>query len=167
MLDEDMLRRLNNTAELGPTLEKAISLISKSTVKLVIILRSKIDVSVSRVVREICMKHHIDVFNTGLNLSEFLMDEDVYHIPSYIRRLVDKSEIGLFLDNIEILFDKDLNLNPIQILTEIARRKIVVCSLDAHVDDRGNLIYGDVSSTSRNSVSKYCVIDVAGGRNEI
>ena len=75
-----------------------------------------------------------------LNLSEKQRSLHLYQILSDIIRNEESDTI--ILDNTELLFDKVLKLNPIELLLQVSRNKNIVFSWNGEVKN-GKLLYAE------------------------
>jgi len=54
-------------------------------------------------------------------------------LPEILTQIVDKAESPVVLDNLEILFDKDLKQDPLRLLQGISRNRSVLASWNGTV----------------------------------
>jgi len=95
--------------------------------------------------REIHQERSIPLINVGLMLSRQMLEltekQRTIQAARLLEHLVaDTGEDTVLLDNIEILFDTALKLNPLNMLRKISRDKTVVVSWNGMVED-GYLTY--------------------------
>lgn len=89
----------------------------------------------------------VSCINVNLELSKHMLDltakQRAIHAAALLREVVEAGagQVGV-LDNLEILFDQSLQLDPLRILKELARQKVVVASWNGRIDVHG-LSYGD------------------------
>lgn len=73
-----------------------------------------------------------DVINVNLALSAELLEltakQRALRLPGILAQIVDKSPSTVVLDNLEILFDKELQQDPLRLLQGISRNRLVVAS---------------------------------------
>jgi hypothetical protein len=99
------------------------------------------------VLREVESKSNAAYINLNLALSERLLDLTEKQRALQIAKITEdivaesKHEVRL-LDNIEILFDPGLKLDPLRLLKNISRNHILVVAWNGNADDK-YLIYAD------------------------
>lgn len=98
------------------------------------------------------------LINVNLVLSRLLLDQTprqrVLHFPDLLADLADRSTEPVLLDNIEIIFDKNLKQDPLRLLQNIARRHIVVAAWPGEIKS-GRLTYAEPSH------QEYRIYDLA------
>ncbi|MCB0068741.1 MAG: BREX-3 system P-loop-containing protein BrxF [Caldilinea sp.] len=99
----------------------------------------------STVLRKVAEQTGAEVCNMGLLLSEGLLACEPRQYPLRCGELLDDYVRGLaagpaLLDNIDLLFDKMLAVDPMSLLQKVARSQTVVAAWRGHVD-RGMLHY--------------------------
>jgi len=79
----------------------------------------------------------IEVININLALSAELLGltikQRALRLPEILTQIVDKAESPVVLDNLEILFDKDLKQDPLRLLQGISRNRSVLASWNGTV----------------------------------
>ncbi len=95
--------------------------------------------------RAIHQEHNFPLINVGLALSRRMLEltqkQRMFQAARLLEHLVDAySEDIVLLDNIEILFDTTLKLNPLNVLRKISRDKTIVTTWNGVLED-GYLIY--------------------------
>ncbi len=99
----------------------------------------------SRVLREVTERMGASLINIGAELSTKLIDwterQRAVKVPRLLDEIVGLSgkDVVLF-DNIELLFDASLKLDPLRLLQTISRNKTVIAAWSGSLD-KGNLIY--------------------------
>ena len=92
--------------------------------------------------------NHLDaeVINLNLALSAKLLDltpkQRALRLPKILDELIAPTQSTLILDNIEILFDRALQQDPLRLLQGISRNRSVVASWSGKVS-KGKLIYAE------------------------
>ena len=99
------------------------------------------------VLQDVAGNQGVSCLNVNLELSKRMLDlttkQRAIHAARVLREVVDGSnEKPGVLDNLEILFDRSLQLDPLRVLKELARQQTVVASWNGRIDDHG-LTYGD------------------------
>ena len=84
------------------------------------------------------------VININLALSSELLElsakQRSLQLPVILDRIAEKAQLPVVLDNLEILFDKDLKQDPLRLLQGISRNRAVVASWNGIVNS-GKLLY--------------------------
>jgi ABC-type uncharacterized transport system ATPase component len=85
--------------------------------------------------------------NVNLELSKRMLDltaqQRAIHAAELLREIVERSNgDAAVLDNLEVLFDRSLHLDPLRVLKDLGRQTTVVASWNGRIDDHG-LTYGD------------------------
>ena len=81
--------------------------------------------------KELCRQHNITYVNLNLALSERLLDLTSKERPLRVGRLLadlldERPDEIIALDNIELLFDPDLHLDPLALLQGISRNTTLI-----------------------------------------
>lgn len=86
----------------------------------------------TKVLREIADEFATTVININLSLSSDLLEltakQRSLRLPEILDQIVEKAQSLVVLDNIEILFDKELKQDPLRLLQGISRNHTVVAS---------------------------------------
>lgn len=84
------------------------------------------------------------VVNVNLELSGKLLDLTVkqrsLRLPDIFAQIVDQAQSPVVLDNLELLFDKNLQHDPLRLLQSVSRNRTVVASWNGTVTS-GRLLY--------------------------
>lgn len=98
------------------------------------------------VLRDVAEEFGTSVINVNLALSSELLDltakQRSLRLPGILDQIVDKTQAPVVLDNLEILFDKDLQQDPLRLLQGISRNRSVVASWNGIVTS-GRLLYAE------------------------
>ena len=74
----------------------------------------------------------IEVININLALSGELLaltaKQRALNLPEILGQIIDKSDSTVVLDNLEILFDKNLKQDPLRLLQGVSRNRSVIAS---------------------------------------
>jgi hypothetical protein len=96
--------------------------------------------------RDFANKYGSSVVNVNLALSAELLDltakQRALRVPDIFNRAMNPAQSPLILDNLEILFDKDLRQDPLRLLQGISRNRTVVASWSGTMDT-GRLLYAE------------------------
>ncbi len=88
-----------------------------------------------------------EVININLAVSTELLEltdkQRTLQLPRIIGRVVDKARSTVVLDNLEILFDKDLEQDPLRLLQSISRNRTILASWSGTISGR-TLIYSEI-----------------------
>ena len=86
----------------------------------------------TRVLRDVAEEFEASVINVNLALSSELLEltakQRSLRLPGILDQIADKAQALVVLDNLEILFDKDLKQDPLRLLQGISRNRAVVAS---------------------------------------
>lgn len=88
---------------------------------------------------------NVPLINVNLELSFRLLDLPIKKRSSKLSKIFFeiandiKSDI-ILMDNIEILFDKSLQQNPLSLLQNVSKNKVIVSSWNGNIED-GKLVY--------------------------
>jgi hypothetical protein len=86
------------------------------------------------------------VINVNLALSAKLLDltakQRILRLPKILDEIISLTQSPLVLDNLEILFDKDLKQDPLRLLQGISRNRSLVASWSGTVS-KGKLLYAE------------------------
>ena len=97
--------------------------------------------------RAVCKSRGTECINVNLELSKRMLElttkQRTIHAAELLREIVDRSENPVaVLDNLEILFDQSLHLDPLRVLKDLARQHVIVASWNGRIDHQG-LFYGE------------------------
>jgi len=108
----------------------------------------------TKVLQDVSKEIKTSLINVNLELSRLMLDftpqQRMLQLPRLLNEIVTKfnSDVVL-LDNIELLFDVSLKLNPLALLKKISRNRPVISSWNGTVEDnhlkyarQGHLEYG-------------------------
>ena len=100
----------------------------------------------TNVLRDVAEDFGASVINLNLELSSELLEltakQRSLRLPSILDQIVSCELSPVILDNIEILFDKDLKQDPLRLLQGISRNRAVVASWNGAVTS-GRLLYAE------------------------
>ncbi len=84
------------------------------------------------VLRNVADDFSTSIININLALSSELLElttkQRSLRLPEILSQITDKSQSPVILDNLEILFDKDLKQDPLRLLHSISRNRATVAS---------------------------------------
>ena len=99
------------------------------------------------VLRDVAEEFGTSVINVNLALSSELLEltakQRSLRLPGILDQIADKTQSPVVLDNLEILFDKDLKQDPLRLLHGISRNRAVVASWNGTMIS-GRLLYADI-----------------------
>ena len=117
----------------------------------------------STVLHKLADKLGIDVININLSISTNLLEltakQRALRLPDALNQIVDNAQATVVLDNLEILFDKTLQQDPLRLLQGISRNRTVVASWNGKIDN-GKLIYAEPGHTEYKSYELGDIITV-------
>ena len=100
----------------------------------------------SGILRDIAEEFGSSVVNVNLALSGELLELTAKQrslcLPGLLDQIADQAQAPVVLDNLEILFDKDLKQNPLRLLQSISRNRAVLASWNGIVNS-GRLLYAE------------------------
>ncbi len=98
------------------------------------------------VLRDIADDLGAEIININLELSAELLEltakQRALRLPGILDQIADKAQSTVVLDNLEILFDKDLKQDPLRLLQGISRNRSVVASWNGSTAG-GKLTYAE------------------------
>lgn len=98
------------------------------------------------VLRGVAEEFGTSVINVNLALSTELLEltarQRSLRLPGILDQIADKAHAPVVLDNLEILFDKDLKQDPLRLLQGISRNRAVVASWNG-TSTGGRLLYAE------------------------
>ncbi len=84
------------------------------------------------VLRDVASQLDIPIINVNLELSSKLLDltakKRAVSLPKILYEITETDNSVLILDNLEILFDKDIKQDPLRLLEGISRNNTVIAS---------------------------------------
>lgn len=98
------------------------------------------------------------VINVNLALScellELTAKQRSLRLPGILDKIADKAQSPVLLDNLEILFDKDLKQDPLRLLQGISRNRAVVASWNGTITS-GRLLYAETGHPEYRSYDSF------------
>jgi DNA polymerase III delta prime subunit len=98
------------------------------------------------VFRDVAEEFGSSVINVNLALSSELLEltakQRSLQLPGILDQIADRAQSPVMLDNVEILFDKDLKQDPLRLLQGISRNRTVVASWNGTMTS-GRLLYAE------------------------
>jgi len=93
------------------------------------------------ILKEISNEFAVPMINVNLEMSSRLLDVPVEKRASNLSRLFssllnDTGSDMVFLDNMEILFDKSLQQNPLSLLQNNAKNRVVIAAWNGTIENR-------------------------------
>ena len=112
------------------------------------------------VLRDVAKDFCTEVINVNLALSAELLEltskQRALRLPGILEQVIDNVPSPVVLDNLEILFDKDLKQDPLRLLQGISRNRLVVASWNGTTTG-GKLIYAEAGHPEYRS---YDLVDL-------
>lgn len=116
------------------------------------------------VLRDVADDYGSLVVNINLALSAELLEltakQRILHLPEILDQIVDKTQPVAVLDNLEILFDRNLKQDPLRLLQSISRNHLVVASWNG-VATEDKLIYAEAGHPEYRSYSSVDALIVS------
>lgn len=146
----------NQVLEILPSLEHAYS-------KLILLVGTK-DSGKTRVLQELQLQTGAPLLNVNRELSRYLLDltqrQRALKVAECMGNIVRECGNPLvLLDNLELLFDPALQLNPLKLLQGLARNQTLVVAWNGKIKD-GNLVYAEPGHPEYQSYSSTDLIAV-------
>jgi len=98
------------------------------------------------ILRDIADEFGSSIVNVNLELSSGLLEltakQRALRLPGMLDKIADQTQSPVVLDNLEILFDKDLQQDPLRLLQGISRNRTVVASWNGTMNS-GRLLYAE------------------------
>lgn len=117
----------------------------------------------TKLLRNLGDKLHLDPLNVGLELGRRLAatpkNQRSFSAGELLREIADKerTDAPLLLDNLELLFEPGLQINPLDLVKRLAHSKRVVAVWPGEL--RGDrLIYADISHPEHRDYSRDSVV---------
>ena len=111
-----------------------------------VLLVGKTDSGKTHVLRDVADEFGTSVININLTLSSQLLEltakQRFLRLPGTLGQITDKAQSPVVLDNLEILFDKDLKQDPLRLLQGLSRNRAVVASWNG-TSVGGRLVYAE------------------------
>lgn len=112
------------------------------------------------VLRDVAKDFCTEVINVNLALSAELLEltskQRALRLPGILEQVIDNVPSPVVLDNLEILFDKDLKQDPLRLLQGISRNRSVVASWNGKATE-GKLNYAEAGHPEYRS---YDLVDL-------
>ena len=164
MINNDIYKH-TSLPDFGNVLAEALTVMSRSSNKLIIILRNKTDVDIAKAIESFSRENKIKNVNLGLQLSRYLFENDINTVNDYLSKDLNTGNT-LIVNNAEILFDSEISISPLKLFKTIARHQVLIVVIDGRIRYDGKFIYG---SSSNNDYIQYeeltdtYIIDLNGG----
>ena len=98
------------------------------------------------VLQDIAKEFGSSVINVNLALAGELLEltakQRSLRLPGILDQIADQAQAPVVLDNLEILFDKDLQQDPLRLLQGISRNRTLVASWNGSISS-GRLLYAE------------------------
>jgi hypothetical protein len=96
------------------------------------------DTGKSTILRAIANIHRVPVTNVSLQLSEALLEVPAHQRPRQVKgrmeSIVGMDKLLLVLDNLEVLFAKELKQDPLRLLKSLSKDRVVVAAWPGKVE---------------------------------
>ncbi|MEN6327778.1 MAG: BREX-3 system P-loop-containing protein BrxF [Syntrophomonas sp.] len=144
----------NQILEILPSLEHAYS-------KLILLVGTK-DSGKTKVLQELQFQTGAPLLNVNLEVSRCLLEMTQRQRALRVAECMGNTvrECGnplVLLDNLELLFDPALQLNPLKLLQGLARNQILIVAWNGRIKD-GNLVYAEPGHPEYQSYSNSDLI---------
>jgi Cdc6-like AAA superfamily ATPase len=112
-----------------------------------ILLVGDVDSGKTVTLHEIADELCVPVINVNLEISSKLLEltakQRTLHLPRLLEEITERGNSTLVLDNLEILFDKEMKQDPLRLLERISRNYTVIASWNGSAEG-GKLRYAEV-----------------------
>ena len=102
----------------------------------------------TKLLRDIAEEDNLEVLNVNLLLSSELLEltarQRALQLSRILNDIVDKVQGTLLLDNLEILFDNELKQDPLRLLQNLSRNRVVVAAWNGYVSG-SKVIYAEIN----------------------
>lgn len=121
----------------------------------------------SRVLRDVANETESPVTNINLEVSAKLLELPVRQrarrVESILDEIAERGKPPVVLDNLEILFDKDLGQDPMRLLLKISRNRAVLASWSGTLDS-GKILYAEPGHPEHSShdIADAGVVSMSG-----
>ena len=157
-----------NLEKLTHDIEEKIALVESRRCKLVLVVGPPFT-GKTKLLRELTKSYpeRYTYINLNLELSALLREvtekERPYRVQEYLRELLSDKQGILLIDNTEILFDPELNLDPVKSLEVLSRFNSVVSVWSGSVKD-GFLSYAEPGHREyfRGPIGEFEIVEVTG-----
>lgn len=140
-------------------LSEAVKGVSTNRIKLILLVGEQ-ETGKTQLLKKLSNHFEIPIFSLGYEISKAMLEGlSSDKIPSYLRDKVVGKSSTVLLDNLEVLFAKPLNLNPLTILKQLSANRVVLASFPGRVIE-GNLVFAEASSPEYKNYSKYELKDL-------
>lgn len=140
-------------------LTEAVKRVAQNRPKLVLLI-GKSGSGKTQTIQELSEYYQTPVFSLGYEISKAMLEGlSNDKILEFLREKLGSQKLIILLDNIEVLFAKSLNLNPLAILKLLSTDQVILASYPGKVIN-GNLIFAEASSPEYKSYSKYELKDI-------
>ncbi|MDY0289844.1 MAG: BREX-3 system P-loop-containing protein BrxF [Sphaerochaeta sp.] len=96
--------------------------------------------------KQIAAQENTSVVNINLEISSRLLEltkkQRKTKLQTIFNDIVDQAQSPVILDNLEILFDKELEQDPLRLLQHASRNKLILASWNGTIQDK-KLIYAE------------------------
>lgn len=98
------------------------------------------------VLHSLAEDYSTEIINVNLMLSARLLEltsrKRAIHVPEILREIVETASTTVLLDNIEMLFDRELKQDPLRLLLGVSRNHLIAVSWNGTEND-GKLTYAE------------------------
>lgn len=131
-----------------------------------VLLTGEVGSGKTQVLRGVAEEFGTNVINVNLELTSKLLELTVkqrsLQVPGILHQIVDQAQSPVVLDNLEVLFDKDLKQDPLRLLQAISRHRTVVASWNGTISSE-RLFYAEVGHHEYRSYDSVDALIVSMG----
>jgi len=140
-------------------LPEAIKRVAHNSTKLILLI-GKSGSGKTKILQELSGNYKTSVFSLGYEIAKAMLEGlSNDKILWFLRDQLRSKKSIILLDNVEVLFDRSLDLNPLDILKLLARDQVLLACFPGQVIN-GNLNFAEASTPEYKSYSKYELKDI-------
>jgi Cdc6-like AAA superfamily ATPase len=150
-------------------LKRSLQIVDDMYYRLVLLV-GEVGTGKTKILRDLADELGVPVININLTLATKLLDLTVKQRPSHLaeimNNLLDKTQAIVIFDNVEILFDKNLQHDPLRVLQNLSRNHTIITSWSGTLS-HGKLIYAEKDHPEYRSYDKQglMIINMDGTAN--
>ena len=140
-------------------LPEAVKRVAQNRPKLILLI-GKSSSGKTQTIQELSDYYQTPVFSLGYEISKAMLEGlSNDKILEFLREKLGIQKLIILLDNVEVLFAKSLNLNPLAILKLLSTDQVILASFPGRVIE-GNLVFAEASSSEYKNYSNYELKDL-------
>jgi Cdc6-like AAA superfamily ATPase len=100
------------------------------------------------ILKQVALEENTSVINVNLELSSRLLEltkkQRKTKLQPILQDIVERAKFPAILDNLEILFDKELEQDPLRLLQHLSRNNLILASWNGKIHEE-KLIYAEIA----------------------